>query len=234
MDTKAFLPEIKISVVVADDHEIFLTGLAGVVRKISFVGKICTAKNGEEVLMLLKNLPISIVILDICMPILNGIETTSIIRKNYPKVKVIGISSFNDCHLVSSILNEGAKGFLLKNTTCAEIEKAISVVMGGKVYLSREVQENLNENDWIYPNKKKEFLRNNRIRELLYLICHERTTKEIAGHLNISEKTVEKYRSELMRITGAKNMVGLAVFAMKNNIHADEILNQKFESRHAI
>lgn len=227
----AHIPKIKI--LLADDHTIFLTGLSRTIREIPFVSHVSKAKNGKETLEIMQHDPHDVVFMDIKMPVMDGIETTKQLRISYPDAKVIALSMFDDFYNISHIIELGAKGYLLKNTTRKEIEEALIEVLSGNIFYSPDAISILKQH--IIDEKNEinlaadELLRKPRFREILFLICKECTIKEIADKLCMSEKTIENYRSHLFKLTKSKNMVGLAMFAMKYDILSDQVLRGKFK-----
>jgi DNA-binding NarL/FixJ family response regulator len=225
MKTQSTLGHLKISVLLADDQEIFLTGLIRTVRNLKYVSKICTAKNAKEVSAVLENMHIDAVIISNTLPGINSSNTLKKISKNYPDTKIIGFGTAADASSIISFMQEGANGFFLKSSTRADLRKSLVAVFAGKKYFSPAVQETVNNytsEDTFFSINNISFFKSKRLRDLLLLICKEFTTKEIAQELNLTEKTVEKYKAELMRATGTKSAVGLAVYAVKNNL-LDEI-----------
>ena len=227
MKAKSTPPAFKISALLADDQEIYLTGLSRSVRNLKFVSKVCSAQNGEEVLTLLNNLTFHVVIISMHLPEIKKLHVMKEIKERFPNLKVIGFSDIADATGILSFMEEGAHGFLLKNTTRAEIREAIFDVLSGKMFFSKSVQEVIsifNSDKNLFSSGKLSIFKSARMKKLLLFICQEYTIKEIANKLNITEKAVEKNRAELMRATGSKNAVGLAMYAIKNNIIDKSIL----------
>ena len=221
----------KATILLADENEIYLTGLTRTVRKISCIQKICIAQNASEINALLENLAINIIIIDIQFLKSDRESLCCTLRKNYPHIKVIALGNIRDSLMFLSLMKDCGKGFLLKNTTKAEIELALEIVLEGKSYFARPVQDAMNIRAYkesLISKKDHAFLKSERIRELLALLCNEMTTKEIASRLCITEKTVEKYRKDLMRATGARNVVGLVLYAIQNEIVDEATLAQKY------
>ncbi len=165
------------------------------------------------------------IILDINMPVFDGIDVLKFFQSNKIDQKVIILSSYDDVNLVKQMLNLGAKGFLSKNSAGEHIVKAIKAVAAGEQYFSDDIQNNLFK---LYTGQKvAEGERpestiahslTERELEVLRLIAKENSTSEISGILNISTNTVETYRKSLLKKTKVKNAVGLAMYAVKNNI----------------
>jgi len=215
----------KIYVHVADDHKILIEGIIAVIntdKEIEIEGYSLT---GKEVIDWSKEKTADILILDINMPIFDGIDVLKFFQSNKIDQKVIILSSYDDVNLVKQMLNLGAKGFLSKNSAGEHIVKAIKAVAAGEQYFSDDIQNNLFK---LYTGQKvAEGERpestiahslTERELEVLKLIAKENSTSEISGILNISTNTVETYRKSLLKKTKVKNAVGLAMYAVKNNI----------------
>ncbi len=204
-----------ISVIIADDHEIFRQGLKAVLNEISFVKVVAEANNGCQLLKIVKKEKPDIILMDIRMPQLDGIEATRKIHEAYPGIGIIGLTSYEDISYFNGMLKSGALGFLLKNTSKEELEQAILSVAEGKSYFSEEFRYT--------TEAQKHTARENlkltkREQEVLELICKGMTNAEIADNLGISVKTVDGHRMRLMEKTGAKNAANLVHFAYKNGL----------------
>lgn len=215
----------KIYVHVADDHKILIEGIIAVINTDKNIEVEGYSLTGKEVMEWAKVKSADILILDINMPIHDGIDVLKFINENNIEIKVIILSSYDDVHLVKQMLNLGAKGFLSKNSAGEHIVSAIKAVAEGDQYFSDDIQSNLLK---LYTGQKvKEGDRpestiahnlTDRELEVLRLIAKENSTSEISDILNISTNTVETYRKSLFRKTKVKNAVGLAMYAVKNNI----------------
>ena len=217
---------VYLKVIIADDHPFFRDGMEIALKKISCIKKITHASNGKEVLRILKNERHHIVFMDIKMPVMNGIETTKIISKDFPKVKVIALSMFDDKQHIVDMFDSGAYGYILKDSGQNEIESAIREVKQGKRYFSSTVSDELFRNVIL---KKEQTHRvemgeqlSERETEILKLICRELMTKQIADKLCLSKKAVEKHRAELFRKAHVDNLAGLVKYAIRNG-YCDEM-----------
>ncbi len=210
-----------ISVVITDDHRLFRKGIRSLLEEFHFIDHIYEAGNGLELLELLKLLksPPGIVLLDIQMPVMDGIEAHRQIRKLYPQQKVIILTMEDDEHFIMYMISEGVNGFLLKNAEPEELEEAITKVYINDFYFPAELSKLV-----IKSASQKKFEAKNlpdfteREMEVLDLICREFTAPEIAEKLEISARTVEGHRRKLLEKSGAKNIAGLVVFALKNKL----------------
>jgi DNA-binding NarL/FixJ family response regulator len=212
-----------IHILIADDHTMFVDGMESILKgekDLSVVGK---CYDGPSVLSFIKDNKVDIVLLDVNLPGMNGIEVCKEINQSSSTTRVLAISMFNEESYVSEILNHGAKGYILKNTGRDELLKAIRTVATGDSYFSNEVTETIMKS---LMNQRKAGSKNSslipklsrREKEVLKLIAQEFTTQEIADNLFISLKTVESHRSSLLSKLNARNSVGLVRIAMENNL----------------
>ncbi|MBW6535105.1 MAG: response regulator transcription factor [Mariniphaga sp.] len=210
-----------IEVVVADDHKLFRKGIRSLLEEFPLIGKVYEAGNGMELLELLKQLVVlpEIILLDIQMPVMNGIEALKRIRKLYPLQKVIILTMEDDEQFIMHMISDGINGYLLKDAEPDELEEAIVKVVKNDFYfpagLAQLVLKGARKKNRIKPDLP-EF--SEREMEVLDLICREFTAPEIAEKLEISPRTVEGHRHKLLDKSGAKNIAGLVVFALKNNL----------------
>ena len=209
----------EVNIVLADDHEIFRKGLEVTLRRLPFIGKIIHANNGLEVLEILNlHEPVHVIIMDIRMPEMDGINATLQIRINNKEVKIIALSMMDDKASILQMFKAGANGYLLKNTNKLELADAIQHVLGGNRYYAKEVSEMLlrREVDQLPPPRKTKFNSDLTPRELevLILICHQYSTKEMSEILSLAEKTIEGHRTKLLEKTQSKNIAGLVYYAL--------------------
>jgi DNA-binding NarL/FixJ family response regulator len=209
-----------IKVLIVDDQIIIRKGIESALKTISFINHIAHACNGKEAIDLLQVKNFDVVLLDIKMPIMSGIDTAKIITSRFPNTKVIAISMYDDQQSVKSMFVNGAKGYLLKDTDQDEIAKAIETVMNGGNYFANAVNDVIID---IITNPKDADDAKIELSErevfVLKLICEEKTSKEIADKLQVTEKIIHNLRSKLMDKTRSKTSAGLVIFAMKNGIH---------------
>jgi DNA-binding NarL/FixJ family response regulator len=223
----------KIKVIIADDHPVFRDGVKTALRSISFISKISQAANGEEVIKLLNHEPYDLVLMDIKMAPMDGIETTRIIVNRYAHTKVIALSMNDEEDAVLTMFENGASGYLLKNAGSDEIKDAIRDVVSGHQYLSKEIStillDHINRKKLESPTPDDTLRHKQRIREIIFLISYELTTAEIAEELCLSVRTIDDYRNQIYKITNSKNPVGIAKYAMANSIDKDADLLRKFK-----
>jgi DNA-binding NarL/FixJ family response regulator len=215
-------------IIIADDHPIFRGGLNMILKNQSFVSKVAEAADGGEVISILAKESYDVVLMDIKMEPMSGIDATEIIQQKYPSTKVIALSMHDDEKNILDIISKGASGYLLKNADKEEIIEAIKEVMEGRQYFSREVSTIMLDRFKAKPVPEEDLVPKDRMREIVFLICHECTSQEIAEILYLSVRTIETYRSHILKVTKSKNLVGLMKFAEANDIMDDKDLKLKF------
>lgn len=205
----------KIKTVIVDDHNLFRNGLKFILNQFENIEVVGEASNGKEFLILLENIALpDIVLLDINMPILNGIEAAKISLQKYPKLKIIVLSMYGESEYYNTMIDIGVKGFILKDCDNKELKEAIERVHAGGTYFSQEILISL-----IKEKKNNEKISlTKREKEILELICKGYSNNEIAEKLFISQRTVERHRANLLEKTNSKNSISLVVFALKNKL----------------
>jgi len=215
----------KIQVHIADDHKILIEGIIAVINTESDIQVEGFSLTGKEVIDWAEDHSADILILDINMPIYDGIEVLKFFKIKKINLKVIILSSYDDVKLVQEMINLGASGFLSKDSAGQHIVEAIRTVHAGEQYFSDTVKNNLLK---LYTGKNVKLGQRpqstivnsltDRETEVLKLISQEYSSPEIAQILNISQSTVDTYRKSLLKKTNVKNAVGLAMYAVKNKI----------------
>lgn len=210
----------KINIMVVDDHQIFRTGLILLLNEIEYIGNIQEASDGEEVFDVLEKGKIpDIILMDIKMPKMNGIDATAKVLEKYPKIKIVALSMHDEEKYLDSMLRAGAKGFLSKKVGLEDLEKAIKRVYDGKNYFSEDLMNILVQK--ITPSNKGKQVEVNltkREKEILKHIASGSSNQEIAEKLFISQRTVESHRANLLEKTNSKNSINLVIFAIRNNL----------------
>jgi len=211
-----------IKIILADDHEIFRDGFRVMLKKQTDIKLVGEAADGRDLVELVEQARPDVVLTDIKMPHLDGIEATRIIHKKFPEIPIIALSMFDDENLIVDMLEAGAKGYLLKNSPKEEIMKAILDVHNGDIYYCKTTSNKLIQmmaKSQFNPYKQLDKLElSPREIEIVLLICQENTTKEIAGKLFLSIRTVEGYREKIQEKMGVKNTAGIVVCAIKKGI----------------
>jgi DNA-binding NarL/FixJ family response regulator len=219
-----------LSIIIADDHSLFRQGVTSALLTLPFVKNVAQVENGKEVIEHLETFPFNIVLMDIRMAPLNGIETTVMVHEKFPNTKVIGLSSHEDEYYILEMYSRGAAGYILKNTDISEIALALQTVASGKKYFPESLRKYFLKHRDLHIEhafSNKHYVQE-RLREIIYLICMEKSSKEIASILSISYKTVELDRLKLNNVIGAHSVVGLIKYGMQINILEDKGLQNKF------
>jgi DNA-binding NarL/FixJ family response regulator len=213
-------PSKKPTLIIVDDHLIFRQGLKAMINGEGIATVIGEASNGNEFIELLSYNKPDLVLMDIDMPQMNGMEATQKAIELMPDIKIIALTMFGDEDYYYKMIDLGVKGFILKSTGISEIEKAIQDVMSGESYFSNELLRKIIRS-FSRNTAQKQNINNNlteREIEVLKQICLGSTTDEIAKKLNISPKTVKSHRSKLLEKTECKNTPTLILFALRNKI----------------
>lgn len=210
--------ETPIRVIVVDDHEIFRNGLKMVIGKIDSARVAGEASNGKEFLELLKVTAVDVVLMDVEMPFMNGIEATKQALQEYPQLKIIALTMFNEDQYIQSMLDEGAKGFLIKNIKKEALTNALQTVHDGGNYYSEELFRFFTKQVVKDEKTDVEIKLTKREREILQLLAEGLNNKEIAGVLFVSERTVIGHKTNLLAKTGCKSTVSLLSYAIRNKI----------------
>jgi len=209
-----------IKVAIADDHALFRAGVRTALSAKRDVELIAEADNGMQLLNLLRHIEPDIILLDIQMPIMDGIQTLPEIRKLRPEAKVIILSMHNDHSMISKLMEIGANSYLTKNSDSETIYQAIRTCYEQEFFFNELTNKALLSG---LRTKKVEHAPddvqlNDKELRILKLMCEEKTTKEIADIVDISPRTVEAIRDKLKTKTGAKSMAGLVMYAVKNKL----------------
>ncbi|HYG17777.1 MAG TPA: response regulator transcription factor [Ohtaekwangia sp.] len=207
------------NVIIADDHQMFVDGLKSLLEEEKQLSVVGEAKNGLEVLELCDCTPVDIVIMDINMPLMDGIQTTRELSKKHPAIKILGLSMYNDRDYISDILKAGALGYVLKNTGKENLLNAISTLQSGANYLSEEVSKTL-LSSFIKSVRYEHAMEklSDREKEVLDCIASGLTTHEIGDKLFISKNTVETHRKNLLYKLKARNTAELVNNAYKHKL----------------
>lgn len=210
-----------VTVLIADDHRLFRDGLRTLIDKQNGIRVIGEAADGPETIAAVRQIKPDIVLMDISMPRLNGIETTRRIVSEVATAKVIMLSMHSDRRFVIESLRAGAMGYLLKDCAFEELLLAIKTVCGNRVYLSRVINDSV-VNDYISMVKSSPqaafSLLTGREREVLQLLAEGKTTKETAAWLGVSVKTVETHRKQIMDRLGVHSVAELTKFAVREGL----------------
>lgn len=216
----------KISIIMVDDHKMIRDGLKSFLASNEEFDIIGEAANGEECLTLLKDLKPDIILSDLSMPVMNGMELTKQISKNHSDIKVIVLTMFDESQHVKQILADGAKGYLLKNCSEEELKQAIKNVGNGGTYYSAEVTNIIMNSLRKVKTKEDSKLSmevplTEREKEVLHLVVKEYSNQEIAEKLFISVRTVDAHKRNLLDKTVSKSVAGLVLYAIDKQLFDD-------------
>ncbi len=224
-DNAKNLPRGAIKIALVDDQPLFRAGIAALLKEYEDLTVVLQASNGKDLIEQLKRNTPHVVLLDIEMPEMNGVETLLYLQKHHKDIKVIMLTLHNEEEFIFDLMTKGANGFLPKDKSVEEVVNAIYSVVQTGIYYSRETNEAM-------MNGSKGLVRAPHIQsfsdkeiEIIKMICKERTNKEIADVIGISPRTVEKYRASILGKTGTKNTAGMIMYAIKHKIisHLDAI-----------
>ncbi len=206
----------KINIAITDDHTLFRNGVAALLGEFSELNIVFEAENGEHLQQMLKKHPApDVILMDINMPVMDGYATTKWLKANYPLVKVLALSMFEDDTAIIQMIKCGASGYVLKESKPRELLEAIKTIYAKGVYINELVSGKLlrsvADNDPVAIFTKKEL-------EFLKLCCSELTYKEIADLMFVSPRTVDNYREALFQKLNLKSRTGLVLYAVQHGI----------------
>jgi DNA-binding NarL/FixJ family response regulator len=217
------IPVMKISdmtkkkVVIVEDHAMFREGIKSVIAEMDNLELAGEAENGSAFLQLLKKISPDIVLMDIHMPVMDGIEATEKALQLYPSLRILVLSMFGDEEYVYSMVDRGVSGFILKTAGILDFERAITKILEGQQYYSEEIMGILVKKFRSYDTRNKLVL-SEKEKEVLRMLCRGHPNTEIADRLCISIRTVEGYRNKLLQKTNSSNVLNLVIFALRNKI----------------
>lgn len=212
----------QITVVIADDHPIYREGLKQMLEKETSLRVVGEAINGKELVELVDALRPHLVLADIEMPEMNGIEAAKAIKLSHPATAIIALTSFSDDQTIVNMLKAGATGYLHKIRPKDELLQAIACVLEGGEYFCNTTTLRLTKliiKSELFNQVKKDVIFTDKEIEIIKLICEQHVSKEIADMTSLAHRTVEKYRDKIMEKTGSRNLAGIVVYAMSNGIY---------------
>ncbi|MBK9270881.1 MAG: response regulator transcription factor [Saprospiraceae bacterium] len=204
-----------IRVLIVDDHMMVIEGIKSLLMGSAIIQICGTAMNGYQALSLIPTDSPDVILMDINLPDLNGIDLCAMVKKQYPKIGILGLSTFKERSYITRMMEAGAMGYILKNADKEELEEAILTVHRGRVYMDKEVASVLAENK---KNEISQTLLTKREKEVLQLICDGLTNQEIASQLFISILTVDSHRKNLLTKLGVKNTAAMVKIALENHL----------------
>ncbi len=212
---------MKIRILLADDHQIMREGLKALLEKHSSMEVIAEAENGIQTLEIARREKPDVIIMDIAMPDINGIEATRQLKSEMKDIKIVALSMHSDRRFVTETLKAGASAYVLKQSAFEDLEKAIKTVMVNRTFLSADILETV-VGDYVSQLTKSEYEAyrqlSNRERQVLQLIAEGNSTKEIAYKLHVSVKTIESHRQNIMTKLSIHNLAGLTKFAVREGL----------------
>ncbi|MBS1915232.1 MAG: response regulator transcription factor [Bacteroidetes bacterium] len=204
-------------IVIADDHPLLIDGLKKVLEEIDDAQVVATASNGRELINLMRSFPADLVLLDLQMPKMDGIDSLKILRKEFPKMKFIIFSNYGQPKLIKEIKTIGANGYLLKNVPSATLKQAIVAVAEGNSWF-QELLPEIKQSELFTNEFIKKYKLTERETEIIAKIAKGLTTKEIAGELFLSEFTINTHRRNICRKLNIYTPVGLLNFAKEHGL----------------
>jgi DNA-binding NarL/FixJ family response regulator len=210
-----------IRILLVDDHQMIRDGLRHLLKLQKDMDVLAEAEDGRSAVQLAGKLKPDVVILDVAMPDLNGIEAARQIRSLYPEVRIVALSMHSDRRFIAEMLKAGATGYLLKDSAFEELAQAVRTVAAGRTYLSPQITGSIVE-DYVQrlPNGRDSVasILTPREREVLQLLAEGQSTKQIAGRLHVSVKTIETHRRQLMEKLNLHSVAELTKFAIREGL----------------
>ncbi len=212
-----------IRVLIVDDHQLMIEGLKVLLEDEESISKVYGANSSDMAFELLEKYEIDVVLMDVNMPKVTGIEATELIKEKFPNIKIVALTMHDDISIITKMIKAGASGYLLKRTQMNEVLEAIKTVYHNKKYLSNNTQKIIMDNlmsaaDLLKDEKDEKPILSARELEVLKLIAQEFTNEEIGEKLFISERTVEAHRRNIFIKTKTKSIVGLMKYAIINGL----------------
>ncbi len=206
-------------VVLADDHQLLAEGIKAIIEEIENVSIVSTVHNGTDLLNFLDRNSADLIVLDLNMPGLDGLRCLDIVKKLYPATKVLVLTSYNQPDIIEQIKRLQADGFLVKQSSSSELKNAVTEILEGNKYFPKAVTiDSLDKSSVFFDDFLKKFHLTKREVDIIRLICKEKSSKEIAAELFLSEFTVTTHRKNIFKKLNVKNVAGLMNFAKENNL----------------
>ena len=209
-------------ILIVDDHQLIIDGLRGFIESNQNYQVIGEANTGTEAIRLTSVLNPDLILMDIEMPEMSGIQASQEIKKSHPQIKIIIVSMHNEKQLIKKLIDQGADGYLLKNSSQREVMDAIEKVLNNQIYLSQDVTLSLLDKSQNKSSHNSDVTTiaqlTEREIEILKLVAQGMTNKEVGDSLNISHRTVDTHRTNLMKKLNVTNVAGLIRFAFKNGL----------------
>lgn len=206
---------LKINLFIIDDHQLVVDGLSSLLNNEERYALVGVCHQPKEVMAMLEELEVDILLTDINMPEMSGVELTRNVKKRFPQIKVLALSMFGERQVIKEMIDAGVSGYILKNTGKKELIEALDKLASGQTFFGDEVTQELMKS---FKGNEEETHLTNREIEIIRLIERELSNKKIADLLFISERTVETHRKNIFRKTGTQSIVGLLKYAYDHKI----------------
>jgi DNA-binding NarL/FixJ family response regulator len=209
----------EVRVLLADDHVLIRHGIKKIIKANEALRVVGEASSGEELMGFLETLEVDLIILDIAMPGIGGMETLGKVKSSYPRIKILMLTMYKNKQYFYNAMSAGADGYLMKDDSDSELLVAIEKVLSGKSYISPFMAEDFADDVIsMYRNEKKSPFQEltRREKEILQLVVKGLTSKQMAEHLRLSQRTVDHHRSNLLRKFNRKNSVEMVNYAVRN------------------
>jgi len=206
-------------VVLADDHQFLLEGITSILKELSSIEIVATAQNGLELMDAVARERPQLVVLDLNMPSYDGLQCLQKIKTNFPETKVLILTNYNQPELVEEVKKMQADGYLLKNSSAAELRRAIeNILAGNRHFPSQQELKVIPDDSYFFDDFLKKYQLTKREVEIIRMICKEMSTRQIAAALFLSELTINTHRRNILRKLEVKNVTGLMNFAKQNQL----------------
>lgn len=212
---------MNVKIAVVDDHLLFRTGIVSLLKDYDHLDVIFQASNGVELLAMAAENPPDVVLLDIQMPEMDGIKATVRLKELYPDIKIIILTMHNEDEYIFDLMRKGANGFIPKNKSLDVLVDAIDSVIEKGYYYNDQITHallNVNDEHLSVPGNAHPLELTGRELEIVKLICAQKSIREIANILEISPRTVDTHKNNIFLKTGAKNIIGVALYAVQNKL----------------